>query len=482
MMVWGVPKDVKTFFARPVRGCAKPIRATLAAMVLAFLLAPHRRCLKTVAGSVLGHRCHVGTISRRLRNPQWKTRDWYTELYQRLQGEVDGYERRQAKGKRRQWIVAIDTTYHATMSEKMENLIVMSQRKDPRRQTTRQHAFLMGLVLTDRGARLPLPRKSYYTQEYCRKHRRKFRTTMELAADMLKELRVAEDVDVVVVFDSAFDAEVIHRVCRRRGFCEVFPLDPNRVLARTPEQDAAWISGDKVVAWTRSWSRKEFALLELAMDSEDHVFARRRHADNLRVKKTKRRYAAAARRATVSKLGECLIVASYKENPKVQLLPGQSAEWWAYHRAPVSYRRKDGHRPSRWHGKVLACTDPTATVDQVIQWYEVRWQVELFFRELKSRMQFERYVLMKFAAVERYLDLLLMGLLLLEQQRLDDLQRLGDEVGSAWVQARTTDRLRMLEEFCQRCNVAYLEERLRTPGGTRRLIRELSRRAPCQVA
>jgi hypothetical protein len=482
MMVWGVPSDVKTFFAKPVRKSGKPIRDALAAMVLALVLAPHRRCLKTVAGSVLGHRCHVATISRRLTNPKWKTRDWYTTLYEGFQEEIDRWERRLARGRRRQWIVAIDTTYHATMSEKMENLIVMSKREDPRRQTTRQHAFIMGLLLTDRGARIPLPRKSYYTKEYCRKHRRRFRTTVQLAADMVKELRVPDDVDVVVVFDSAFDAEVVHRVCRRRGFCAVFPIDPNRVLGRSAEQDAAFLTGEKVVAWTRSWSRNEFALLELAMDSEDHVFARRRHVDNLRVKKTKRRYVAAARRATVSKLGECLIVASYKENTRAQLLPGQSAEWWAYHKAPVTYRKEDGRKPSRWHGKVLACTDPTATASQVIQWYEIRWQVELFFRELKSRMQFECYVLMKFEAVERYLDLLLMGLLLLEKQRFKDMQRDGDAVGAAHVQARTTDRLRTLEAMCQRWNVQYLEERLRTPGGTRRVLRELRRHVPCQVA
>lgn len=61
MMVWGVPADVKTFFAKPPRTCSKPVRGALAAMVLAFLLAPNRRCLKTVAGCVLGHRravCH----------------------------------------------------------------------------------------------------------------------------------------------------------------------------------------------------------------------------------------------------------------------------------------------------------------------------------------------------------------------------------------------------------------------------------------
>jgi len=482
MIVLGVPREVKSFFSKTTADCSRPIRQALAPMVLAFLLAPHRRCLKTIAGEVLSNRCHVATISRRLINPQWRTRDWYVGLYDNLLDDVNAWERRQVKGKRRQWIVAIDTTYHSTMSEQMENLIVMSKRHNPARKNTRQHAFLMGLVLTDRGARLPLPRKSYYTKAYCRKHGRRFRTTVQLAAAMIRELQVPDDVDVVVVFDSAFDAGVIHKACRKRHFHSVFPLDPNRVLARTPQQDEAWLSGEKVVAWTRRWSRQQFALLELAVDNEDHVFARRRHADNLRVKKTKRRYVVAARQATVSKLGDCLIVASYKENPKVQLLPGQSAEWWDYHRAPISYRREDGRTPSRWHRKVLACTDPTATARQVVEWYEVRWQVELFFRELKSRMQFECYVLMKFEAVERYLDLLLMGLLLLEQQRLRDMQRRGAKIGAVWVQARTTDRLRMLETLTQRWNVQWIEHRLRTAGGRRRLLHELLRQAPCQVA
>lgn len=481
MIVMGVPREVKTFFAKPVRNCSKPIQKALASMVLALLLAPHRRCLRTVAGQVLGHRCHAATISRRLVNTEWRTRDWYTDLYVGLLQEVDAWERRRAKGKRRQWIVAIDTTYHATMSEKMENLILMSKRQNPARRSTRQHAFVMGLLMTDHGARLPLPRKSYYTQEYCRQHRRRFRTTVALAALMLRELRVPDDVEVTVVVDSAFDAGDIHRVCKKRGFRAVFPLDPNRVLARSPEQDTRGIAGDKAVAWTKSWQRKEFALLELQVENEDHVFARRRHAENLRVKKTRRRYAAAARRAAVSKLGDCLIVASYKENPKVKLLPGQSEDWWAYHRAAVSYRQEDRDTPKRWHGKVLACTDPTASAREVIEWYELRWQVELFFRELKSRMQFEGYVLMKFEAVERYLDLLLMGLLLLEKQRLRDIQNAGARVGDLWVHARTTDRLRMLEVICQEWNLRQIERALRTESGRRRLFRIL-RQAPCQVA
>lgn len=366
MMLWDVPSEVKRFFRPVTKPVSVPIRRALPGMVLAFLLAPHRRALKTIAGMVAGHRCHVGTISRRLDNPLWHTRDWYASLNAHTLSRADRGEGRQAKGCRRRWFVVIDTTYHESVGECMENMIVMSRRKHPARRTTRQHAFVMGMLLTDRGARLPLPRKSYYTESYCRTHRR--------------------------------------------------------------------------------------------------------------------RYAVAARRAAVSKLGECVIVASYKENRKVALLPGQSGDWESCHRAPISYRKEDRHRKARWHRKVLACTEPTATAEQVVPWYELRWQVELFFRELKSRMQFECYVLMKFTSVERYLDLLLMGFLLLEQQRLRDLRRAGAKVGAVWMHARTTDRLRMLEVLCQRWNVECMGRRLRTPGGRRRVLRQLLRQAPCQVA
>ena len=481
-MLFGVPQTVKSFF-RPVSArVSRPIRRALPVMVLALLLAPHRRCLKTLSGMVLGHREHVATISRRLRNPRWKTHDWYSCFYEDLLAETDRWERKLAKKKTRHWMLVLDTTYHGTMSECMENLILMSRRQNPSRRNIRQHAFVMGMLLTDKGGRLPLPRKSYYTKEYSRQKRRRYRSLNDLAAAMVREVKVPDDVDVTVVYDSAFDAKQVHRACRQRGFREVFPLDPNRNLSASEDVEADVIHGRKVVHWTRTWSRDEFDLLELQVENEDHVFFRRRHRDNLRPRKTQRRYAAAARRATVSKLGDCLIVASYKENPKVELVAGASADWWTYHTGPVPYQGHRRPQPKRWHAKVLACTDTTATTRQVIEWYEVRWQIELLFRELKSRMQLGCYVLMKFEAVERYLDLLLMGFLLLEQQRLADMQRAGppgERAGEEWVQARTTDRLRSLEELCGQWNAEEIERRIRTPHGRRRLLRDLRRRTLC---
>jgi hypothetical protein len=480
-MLFGVPPAVKSFFRPAVATVAKPIRRALPVMVLALLLAPHRRCLKTLAGMVLGHREHVATISRRLRNRRWRTHDWYTALGAELWWDTVRWERRRAGSKNRQWMLVIDTTYHGTMSKCMENLICFSRYPNSRKRSTANHAFLLGLLLTDKGGRLPLPRKSYYTQAYCQKKRRRYRSLNDLAAAMIREAAVPEDVEVTVVYDSAFDAKQVHRAAWQRGFREVFPLDPNRNLFGSTDREGGEHRGQKVVHWTRTWQRDAFTLLELQVENEDHVFFRRRHRDNLRRRKTERRYAVAARRAMVSKLGDCLIVASYKENPKVKLEAGESADWWAHHTGPVIYDRHQRHQPRRWHAKVLACTDPTATARQVIEWYEVRWHIETFFRELKSRMQLGCYVLMKFEAVERYLDLLLMGFLLLEQQRLRDLERAGppaERGGEDWVQARTTDRLRSLEAMCDEWNAEEIERRISTPRGRKRLMKELRERVP----
>jgi hypothetical protein len=368
-MLFGIPPAVKSFFHPVLPGLSRPIARALPAMVLALLLAPHRRCLKTLAGMVLGHREHVATIARRLRNRFWKTQDWYCQLFQQLWSDTERWERQVAGRKKRPWMVVIDTTYHSTMSVCMENLICFSHATGSRKRSASNHAFLMGLLLTDKGGRLPLPRKSYDTKAYCTKKRRRYRSLNDLAAALLREVPVPEGVDVTVVYDSAFDAKQVHRAARERGFREVFPLDPNRNLSGSADVEGTVLAGQKVVHWTRTWPGTEFNLLELQMENEDHVIARRRHRDNLRHRKTERRYAAAARRAPVSKLGDCLIVTSYKENPKVRLQAGESADWWAYHTGQVLYNRNQRHQPRRWQAKELANTDATATARQVIRRY-----------------------------------------------------------------------------------------------------------------
>jgi hypothetical protein len=69
----------------------------------------------------------------------------------------------------------------------------------------------------------------------------------------------------------------VHQAAQQRGFREVFPLDPNRNLSGNEDVEGGDCRGQKVVHWTRTWQREEFALLELQVENEDHVFFRRRH-------------------------------------------------------------------------------------------------------------------------------------------------------------------------------------------------------------
>lgn len=79
-MLWGIPSEVNRFFRPVVCHVSKPIQKGLAAMVLALLLAPHYRRMKTIAGMVLGHRVHgaetgTGTVcvvdQARGLSPRW---------------------------------------------------------------------------------------------------------------------------------------------------------------------------------------------------------------------------------------------------------------------------------------------------------------------------------------------------------------------------------------------------------------------------
>ena len=476
-MLLGVPREVNQFF-RPIAGdLSKPIRSAIAPMVLAMLLAPHRRRLKTIAGMVLGGRVHAGTISRRLSNPLWTTRDWYERLSHATSAAADRDERPLTKKRKRRFYLIFDSTLHHTFGVCMGNTITLNTRKDSRRKITRHHLFVMGLLFTDTGVRIPLPRKSYYSKEYCNKHNRKYRTQNDLAVLMINDAPVPPDAEVIVLFDSAFDCDKIHRACRRRGFFEVFPIDPGRVEAEDAQPHSLRKDRTPVVAGTLDWEEKEFTAIELDVKNEAHAEIRRRHVDNHRVKKTRRKYVVAGRRLSLSKLGECLVVASYKENPDVELLENQS-ERWQDHRVEQANRRKSRHdhkKPSRWLGKVLACTVPGATAADAVELYELRWQIELFFRELKSRMQLGEYVLFDFRRVERYLDLILMGFLYLERRRLDELRRTGRRPvkNDRRHHDRTTDRLRTLEADLLSFNCQYIKERIGSRRGRTELMRKL---------
>src|SRR5262249_60629614 len=83
------------------------------------------------------------------------------------------------------------------------------------------------------------------------------RTTAEAAADLIRELPLPDGARVVVLGDTAYEAEAVHDACRDRHYSWIFPCNPERVLAGPKGQRPKVRSLLK--DWS-SWSRRTYRL------------------------------------------------------------------------------------------------------------------------------------------------------------------------------------------------------------------------------
>ena len=94
----------------------------------------------------------------------------------------------------------------------------------------RMSSFICGLLLAPRGLRIPY-RRSYYTEEYCKEEGTTHRTQAELGADLIAALGLPDTAEVVVLGDTAHEAECVQQACAKRGWTWIVPGNPERVLA-----------------------------------------------------------------------------------------------------------------------------------------------------------------------------------------------------------------------------------------------------------
>ena len=67
--------------------------------------------------------------------------------------------------------------------------------------------------------------------------------------------------------------------------------------------------------------------------------------------------------------------------------------------------------------------DLKLSVRDVVELYSLRWQIELFFKELKSTLGFHQYQFQKFEPVEGWAELALTTFLYLESYRVQQMAR-----------------------------------------------------------
>ena len=419
-------------------------------VVVAFLLHAGRMSCLRAAGAVRCEARHRAQISRFLARPRWRKLDINSILQQRL------LDREANDGL---FVFIVDATLTTQGGKNTENTISTGNRQrrpcKGRRYSKYKHArknchsFTGGLLITPSGVRIPFC-KPFYTQEYCKKKGWTHRTTAEAAADLVRELPLPEGAQVFVLGDTAYDAEAVRDACKGRGYSWIFPCNPERVLAgprgRRP----------KVRSLLKDWSNWSRQTIRLAPGQGRYAVYRRLSSHRIGPKAKPRTFYVYQERERVHSVGEVRLVFSTTIKELKTAAPDDV--------------------------KILMTNDQRLPVRDVIELYSLRWQIELFFKELKSTLGFHQYQFQKFEPVEGWVDLALTAFMYLEWYRVQQMSRrdLSEEKKRWWQHQRTYGLCQAVRSASEQNELQYIEDCLKTPGGTRKLKRIIRNSFPTE--
>ena len=355
----------------------------------------------------------------------------------------------------------VDQTLTSQQGVKTENTFSMGNRQRRPRKGRRYnkykharrtcHCFVKGLLITPSGIRIPFS-KSYYTRDYCKAKNRPYRTQTELAAEMITELPLVEGTKVVVLGDTAFDAACIREACAKRKYTWIVPLNPERVVAGPKGKRP------KVKALVNGLKADQ--LIEIRLHAGKGPYVEQRRVSPWRVgsKVKPRTYYVHQRRQAVHSVGEVQLVFSTRTKPTKN--------------QPVEMQ------------KILMTNDLSLSAKQIVELYGLRWQIELFFKELKSTLGFHQYRFRTFDRVEGWDELAQVTVLYLEWYRARQLQRRDlSEEKKKWCRWQRTHGLGMaVRQAAEQADLEEVAQRLETPTGLQRLRRLLKRALPKQSA
>jgi len=421
------------------------LKASVSALVIrcvvAFVMHTGRMGAVRAAGAVRLRPRHRAQIGRFLERKYWDKLSLLETLRNEMLVEQGGPGR---------YLFIVDQTLCSRRGRKVENTFSTgNHRRRPRKGRRHRkyrhskkscHCFVMGLLITPSGVRIPYS-KSYHTRAYCEQKQRPYRKQTELAAELIAEL--PEDLDVVVLGDTAFDAKSIRTACAERGWPWVVPVNPERVLSgKKPRR--------KVRSLVAGLSADQFRRVRLHRGRGKYAAQRRASPYRIGPKAKPRTFYVHGERRAVQSVGDVLLVFSTKRKP--QKIGAAEVE------------------------KILMTNDPNLKPSEVVELYDLRWQIELFFKELKSTLGLHQYRFAQFERVERWVELVLVTFLFLEWYRLQQLRRRGlhEKEKRRWRWQRTHGLCLAVQQAAEREDLRFLEASLTTPRRRQRLMRQLA--------
>jgi len=427
------PRDV-LFLSRIILACLLPSRNLSAALI---------------ASAMRGQPCHRGNVIRFLRHlPAGVAADWLEALFGNLLSDEP------AKG---DWLFLLDQTYCGHQSQRMENTFSTAHRgrrqqhdkknkrnKKKKQQQSYCHCFVFGLLLTPSGLRLPVF-LSYYTKEYCELWGLTYRKQTQLAAQLIDKLRVPTGARVVVVGDTAFDAETILAACQRRHFRWVVSMNNDRRLNTAMPRP-------QVLSLAANCTAADYVPVKLTPGQGPFVAQRRASVCRVGPKAKSRTFQVHQERCDVFNVGTVRVFFSTNK----AIMAGQK----------VSVQ------------KVLMTNDLERTIEDVIHIYDLRWQIELFFKEMKGLLGLADYRFKGFDEVRGWVTGCVLAFLYLEWYRLQMIAQAATKPAEQqrWRRQRGHGLALAVQQDVERQDIAAILEMCQAPDGLARL-QELLRAA-----
>ena len=417
-------------------------------MVIAFVFHRGRMSCSQSAGSIASHSIHRGEVTRFLARPRWQKHDYNSPLRMALL---------QKESRRGRFLFIIDATRVSQSGKKTQNTHSTGNRKRRpargRRYNKQKivlkkcHSFTYGLLITPSGIRIP-DQVPHLTKEYCAEQGLVHRTTAEAAADMIASLPLPKDAEVVVLGDTAYDAEVIQAVCEERGYVWIMPANPERVY-EGPKGHRP-----KVRSRLKDWKSLSLKTVRLRASTGQYASYRRLSKWRVGPKQKPRVYYAYQEKSEVRSVGCVQLIFSTMKPNLITATPDDV--------------------------KILMTNAINMSVSEIIELYSLRWQIELFFKELKSTLGFAHYSFQSFNAVNAWVEIANTTVLYLETLRAERMQdrRLNKDRRQWWESQRLHGLCSAFRQECEGRELKYLADRLKTSGGIEKLKRLIANALP----
>ena len=311
-----------------------------------------------------------------------------------------------------------------------------SSRKQKKTNKKSCHCFVFALLLCPDGTRVPcwLP---FYTKEYCQIRGRKHNTQADLAARLITDLPLADGTPVVVVGDTAFEAKQIREACAGRDYRWVVPINPERRLAGEAPRP-------KVLSLAEGLKAQDFHRASFRLDRGELAPMARVSSGRVRSKKHHRAYWVHRRTAAVHPVGAVVLLFSNQKGPEATA-------------AAVKVQ------------KVLMSDAAGASAEELLLWYALRWQVELFFKEMKSQLGMSQYQVRDLARVAGWVTLCVLAFCYLEHRRHGLLAAGGRKERPYWLAARAQALRARLRQEAEREDLQEVLRRAKDRAGRKRL-------------